>query len=54
MFPFFFLAIEWISSLRMGDFYTYLTFIGIVSVWSIYGLITTVMVTMKNDSKEDS
>ncbi|KAI7877320.1 uncharacterized protein EV154DRAFT_406531, partial [Mucor mucedo] len=27
----------------MGDFYTYLTFIGIVSVWSIYGLITTVM-----------
>ncbi|KAI8087550.1 hypothetical protein BDF21DRAFT_461166 [Thamnidium elegans] len=34
---------EWISDLVMGDFYTYLSFIGIVSIWSIYGFIAMLM-----------
>ncbi|OBZ84998.1 hypothetical protein A0J61_06954 [Choanephora cucurbitarum] len=28
---------DWVNSFRIGDFYTYLTFIGIVSLWSIFG-----------------
>jgi hypothetical protein len=35
---------DWASSMNMGDFYTYLVFIGIVSVWSIYGFIMTLVV----------
>ncbi|KAK4509439.1 uncharacterized protein ATC70_007791 [Mucor velutinosus] len=34
---------DFINSMRMGDFYAYLTFIGIISVWSLYGLICTLM-----------
>ncbi|KAL9549088.1 hypothetical protein MBANPS3_005378 [Mucor bainieri] len=34
---------DFINSMRMGDFYAYLTFIGIISVWSLYGLVCTLM-----------
>ncbi|CAO0800465.1 unnamed protein product [Mucor circinelloides] len=34
---------DFINSMRMGDFYVYLTFIGIISVWSLYGLVCTLM-----------
>lgn len=37
--------IEWINSLQIADFYTYLTFIGVVSVWSIFGFIMILMVS---------
>ncbi|KAG2202980.1 hypothetical protein INT46_009097 [Mucor plumbeus] len=36
-------TLDFINSMRMGDFYVYLTFIGIISVWSIYGLICALM-----------
>ncbi|KAI7898385.1 uncharacterized protein BX663DRAFT_261671 [Cokeromyces recurvatus] len=34
---------DWVKELKMGDFYTYLIFMGIISVWSIYGLIVNSM-----------
>lgn len=38
--------LEWIDSLKVGDFYTYLTFIGIISLWSIFGFIATIAVSI--------
>lgn len=38
------ITLDFINSMRMGDFYVYLTFIGIISVWSLYGLVCTLMV----------
>ncbi|KAI9340102.1 hypothetical protein BD770DRAFT_431438 [Pilaira anomala] len=36
-------SIEWIGDLIMGDFYTYLSFIGVVSIWSIFGFTVMLM-----------
>jgi membrane-anchored protein YejM (alkaline phosphatase superfamily) len=37
--------IDWVRSFRMGDLYTYLTFIGIISLWCFLGLVVIVMVS---------
>lgn len=36
--------IDWVHGYRLGDFYTYLAFIGIISVWSVYGLACGLLV----------
>lgn len=44
-------TLDFINSMRMGDFYVYLTFIGIISVWSLYGLVCTLMVCIRQYQK---
>lgn len=48
------ITLDFINSMRMGDFYVYLTFIGIISVWSLYGLVCTLMVWVERLRKYQS